>query len=201
MVNTWRDEDEDGAWGLGMLFDVRPPDPKVAKSNPRNRYQRPVSSWKPVDVAMEFRTRVEEMAPALTGYLTGKRNVIMLGATRKRLKTTPEIELALMDLFLAEEREVRAITAHPTMAYRFWIATWTRNMDRARAIVEASGTAPAAPESPKAPIYDYGGQLLVSGAPVDAVGSLSASDGTTFPDTPLGAKRLAKYEAYLKENK
>lgn len=192
MVSRW-DEDEVG-YGVGLLFEVDGPreTKRLSKRSPKNRHDRPQSEWTPNDIAAEFRSRIEAAVPALTGFVTGKNNGLMVAATRKRLRTTPEIEMALMEIFLVEEREVSAITMAPHKAFRFWLATWPRNMNRARDMVGLPPLgAPAASESDASPSAGYGDQYEASGG---SVGSLVASDGTEFPDTPLGRRRLAKYE-------
>lgn len=187
------DEDEVG-YGVGMLFEVDGPrkTKPLSKRSPKNRHQRPQSEWTPNDVAAEFRARIESAVPALTGFVTGKNNGLMVAATRQRLRTTADVELALMEIFLIEPREIAAITKAPHMAFRMWIATWPRNMNRARDMV---GLPPlGAPEASESLVDASVGTGSQPSSYEGSVGSLVASDGTEFPDTPLGRRRLAKYE-------
>ena len=175
------------------------PKVKVSKATAKTRHHRPRSEWTPNDVAAEFRERVQQAVPDLVGYLPLAKNGVLVAATRKRLRTTPEVELALMEIFLVEDSHLKTITKQPQAAFRLWISTWPRNMNRA--LEMAGRPALGATEASESHESDGVGFVPDSPAGRPEVPVLIASDGVSeFPDTTLGRKRLARFEEFLKRH-
>ena len=173
------DDGEDLA-GFGLVEPKDPPAVKVRKTDPKTRGKRPQHEWTPMDVAAEFSFLVGRKYPLLPGTVNVKQLSGALAKFRKQYDTTALIELELLRLFMADERNFRSIGDEAPHLYKLYLASFRTNMNRAR---ENLGLGRVAPIK----------------EPVVKIGTLTASDGRVFQNSMSGRIQLERYEQKLKE--
>ena len=173
------DDGEDLA-GFGLVEPKDAPQAKVRKSDPKTRGKRPQHEWTPMDVAAEFSFLVGRKYPLLPGTVNVKQLSGALAKFRKQYDTTALIELELLRLFMADERNFRSIGDEAPHLYKLYLASFRTNMNRAR---ENLGLGRVAPIK----------------EPVVKIGTLTASDGRVFQNSMSGRIQLERYEQRLKE--
>ena len=179
-MREYRDDGDDLA-GFGLVEPKDAPQPKIRKSDPKTRGRRPEHEWTPMDVAAEFSYRVGRKYPLLPGTVSVKQLSGALAKFRKQYDTNALIELELLKLFMADERNFQNIGDEAPMLYKMFLASFGKKMNQAR---ENLG-------------------LNKINAPIDTtvkMGTLQASDGRTFQNSLSGRAQLARYEKRLKEN-
>ena len=173
------DDGEDLA-GFGLVEPKDAPQAKVRKSDPKTRGKRPQHEWTPMDVAAEFSFLVGRKYPLLPGTVNVKQLSGALAKFRKQYDTTALIELELLRLFMADDRNFRTIGDEAPHLYKLYLASFRTNMNRAR---ENLGLGRVAPIK----------------EPVVKIGTLTASDGRVFQNSMSGRVQLERYEQRLKE--
>ena len=179
-MREYRDDGDDLA-GFGLVEPKDAVQPKIRKSDPKTRGRRPEHEWTPMDVAAEFSYRVGRKYPLLPGTVSVKQLSGALAKFRKQYDTNALIELELLKLFIADERNFQNIGDEAPMLYKMFLASFGKKMNQAR---ENLG-------------------LNKINAPIDTtvkMGTLQASDGRTFQNSLSGRAQLARYEQRLKEN-
>ncbi len=179
-MREYRDDGDDLA-GFGLVEPKDAVQPKIRKSDPKTRGRRPEHEWTPMDVAAEFSYRVGRKYPLLPGTVSVKQLSGALAKFRKQYDTNALIELELLRLFMADERNFQNIGDEAPMLYKMFLASFGKKMNQAR---ENLG-------------------LNKINAPIDTtvkMGTLQASDGRTFQNSLSGRAQLARYEQRLKEN-
>ena len=179
-MREYRDDGDDLA-GFGLVEPKDAVQPKIRKSDPKTRGRRPEHEWTPMDVAAEFSYRVGRKYPLLPGTVSVKQLSGALAKFRKQYDTNALIELELLKLFMADERNFQNIGDEAPMLYKMFLASFGKKMNQAR---ENLG-------------------LNKINAPIDTavkMGTLQASDGRTFQNSLSGRAQLARYEKRLKEN-
>jgi hypothetical protein len=179
-MRKWEDDGDDLA-GFGLIEPKDAPQPKIRKSDPRTRGRRPEHEWTPMDVAAEFSYRVGRKYPLLPGTVNVKQLSGALAKFRKQYDTNALIELELLRLFMADERNFQNIGDEAPFLYKMFLASFGKKMNQAR---ENLG-------------------LNKINAPVDTtvkMGTLKASDGRVFQNSLSGRAQLERYEKRLKEN-
>ncbi len=179
-MREYRDDGDDLA-GFGLVEPKDAVQPKVRKSDPKTRGRRPEHEWTPMDVAAEFSYRVGRKYPLLPGTVSVKQLSGALAKFRKQYDTNALIELELLRLFMADERNFQNIGDEAPMLYKMFLASFGKKMNQAR---ENLG-------------------LNKINALIDTavkMGTLQASDGRTFQNSLSGRAQLARYEKRLKEN-
>ena len=174
-------DDGDNLAGFGLVEPKDAPQPKIRKSDPKTRGRRAEHEWTPMDVAAEFSFRVGRKYPLLPGTVSVKQLSGALAKFRKQYDTNALIELELLRLFMADERNFQNIGDEAPMLYKMFLASFGKKMNQAR---ENLG-------------------LSKINAPIDTavkMGTLQASDGRTFQNSLSGRAQLARYEKRLKEN-
>jgi hypothetical protein len=174
-------DDGDNLAGFGLVEPKDASQPKIRKSDPKTRGRRPEHEWTPMDVAAEFSYRVGRKYPLLPGTVSVKQLSGALAKFRKQYDTNALIELELLKLFMADERNFTNIGDEAPMLYKMFLASFGKKMNQAR---ENLG-------------------LNKINAPIDTavkMGTLQASDGRTFQNSLSGRAQLARYEQRLKEN-
>ena len=174
-------DDGDDLAGFGLVEPKDAVQPKIRKSDPKTRGRRPEHEWTPMDVAAEFSYRVGRKYPLLPGTVSVKQLSGALAKFRKQYDTNALIELELLRLFMADERNFQNIGDEAPMLYKMFLASFGKKMNQAR---ENLG-------------------LNKINAPIDTtvkMGTLQASDGRTFQNSLSGRAQLARYEKRLKEN-
>ena len=174
-------DDGDNLAGFGLVEPKDAPQPKLRKSDPKTRGRRPEHEWTPMDVAAEFSYRVGRKYPLLPGTVSVKQLSGALAKFRKQYDTNALIELELLRLFMADERNFQNIGDEAPMLYKMFLSSFGKKMNQAR---ENLG-------------------LNKINAPINTavkMETLQASDGRTFQNSLSGRAQLARYEQRLKEN-
>jgi hypothetical protein len=176
------EDDGDSLAGFGLVEERDAPQPRIRKSDPKTRSKRPEHEWTPMDVAAEFSYRVGKRYPLLPGTVNVRQLSGALSKFRKQYNTTALIELELLRLFLADERNFDQIGDEAPFLYKKYLASFGKKMNQAR---ENLG-------------------LTKVNAPVETsvkIGILTASDGRVFQNSLSGRAQLERYEKRLGANK
>lgn len=179
-MRKWED-DSDNLAGFGLVEERAAPQATIRKSDPKTRGKRPEHEWTPMDVAAEFSYRVGKRYPLLPGTVNVRQLSGALSKFRKQYQTTALIELELLKLFMADERNFQSIGDEAPFLYKMYLASFGKKMNQAR---ENLG-------------------LNKVNAKVDTsvkVSTLTASDGKVFQNSLSGRAQLERYEKRLKEN-
>jgi hypothetical protein len=178
-MRKWED-DGDNLAGFGLVEERDAPQPKIRKSDPKTRGRRPEHEWTPLDVASEFSFRVGRKFPLLPGTVNVRQLAGALSKFRKQYETNALIELELLRLFMADERNFKNVGDEAPMLYKMFLASFKTKINQAR---ENLG-------------------LAKISAPIETVvkmGTLTASDGRVFQNSLSGRVQLDRYEKRLKE--
>lgn len=180
-MRKWED-DSDNLAGFGLVEERDAVQPKIRKSDPKTRGKRPEHEWTPMDVAAEFSYRVGKRYPLLPGTVNVRQLSGALSKFRKQYQTTALVELELLKLFMADERNFQNIGDEAPHLYKLYLASFGKKMNQAR---ENLG-------------------LNKVNAKVDTsvkVSTLTASDGKVFQNSLSGRAQLDRYEKRLGANK
>ena len=176
-MRKWED-DSDNLAGFGLVEERDAVQPKIRKSDPKTRGKRPEHEWTPMDVAAEFSYRVGKRYPLLPGTVNVRQLSGALSKFRKQYQTTALVELELLKLFMADERNFQSIGDEAPHLYKVYLASFGKRMNQAR---ENLG-------------------LNKVNAKVDTsvkVSTLTASDGKVFQNSLSGRAQLERYEKRL----
>jgi len=176
-MRKWED-DSDNLAGFGLVEERDAVQPKIRKSDPKTRGKRPEHEWTPMDVAAEFSYRVGKRYPLLPGTVNVRQLSGALSKFRKQYQTTALVELELLKLFMADERNFQNIGDEAPHLYKLYLASFGKKMNQAR---ENLG-------------------LNKVNAKVDTsvkVSTLTASDGKVFQNSLSGRAQLERYEKRL----
>ena len=180
-MRKWEDDGEDLA-GFGLVEPREAKQPRIRKSDPKTRGKRPEHEWTPMDVAAEFSYQVGRLYPLLPGTVNVKSLSGALAKFRGQYNTTALIELELLRLFMADERNFDQIGDEAPFLYKKYLASFGKKMNQAR---ENLG-------------------LTKVNAPIETsvkIGTLTASDGRVFQNSLSGRAQLERYEKRLGANK
>ena len=176
-MRKWED-DSDSLAGFGLVEERDAVQPTIRKSDPKTRGKRPEHEWTPMDVAAEFSYRVGKRYPLLPGTVNVRQLSGALSKFRKQYQTTALVELELLKLFMADERNFQNIGDEAPFLYKMYLASFGKKMNQAR---ENLG-------------------LNKVNAKVDTsvkVSTLTASDGKVFQNSLSGRAQLERYEKKL----
>ena len=180
-MRKWEDDGEDLA-GFGLVEPKEAAQPRIRKSDPKTRGKRPEHEWTPMDVAAEFSYQVGRLYPLLPGTVNVKSLSGALAKFRGQYNTTALIELELLRLFIADERNFEQIGDEAPFLYKKYLASFGKKMNQARANLG----------------------LTKVNAPVETsikIGTLTASDGRVFQNSLSGRAQLERYEKRLGASK
>ena len=166
--------------GFGLVEPREAPQPKIRKSDPRTRGKRPEHEWTPMDVAAEFSFQVGRIYPLLPGTVNVKSLSGALAKFRKQYETTALIELELLRLFMADERNFKEVGDEAPLLYKKFLASFKTKINQAR---ENLGLA----------------KINAKIANPVTSGTLTASDGRVFQNSISGRTQLERHEKRLKE--
>jgi len=158
------------------------PQPTIRKSDPKTRGKRPEHEWTPMDVAAEFSFRVGRKYPLLPGTVNVKQLSGALAKFRKQYATTPLIELELLRLFMADERNFKDIGDEAPFLYKIYLASFGKKMNQARDNLGLNKITAKLDTSPTS-------------------ARLSASDGRTFQNSISGRAQLERHEKRLSDKR
>jgi hypothetical protein len=168
--------------GFGLVEPKDAPQQKLSKRDPKTRGKRPEHEWTPMDVAAEFSFWVGRKYPLLPGTVNVRALSGALSKFRKQYGTTALIELELLRLFVADDRNFKQIGDEAPHLYKLYLASFGKKMNQAR---ENLGLAKVAPLK----------------EPVVKIGTLAASDGREFQNSLSGRAQLERYEKRLRETR
>mgnify|MGYP003336807335 CR=1 FL=1 len=178
-MRKWQDDGDDLA-GYGLVEPKDVPGPKVRRSDPKTRGRRPQHEWTPMDVAAEFSYQVGRKYPLLPGTVNVSKLSGALRKFRTQYQTTALIELELLRLFMADERNFKDIGDEAPHLYKMYLASFGKKMNQARANLGLNKVTAKIDTTPKA-------------------STLTASDGRVFQNSMSGRVQLERYEQRLKE--
>ena len=177
VVNRWQDEDSEiGGWGL-LEPAYASKTNKVSKRDPKTRHQRPQEEWTAADVASEFAVRVYDRVRGIPGLVSTKDLRGALAANRARFGVSATIEMAVMEKFFGDERNITAIKTSPRKAHGIFLNFITSNIN---SVTEEMGMDEAPLDTEIAVEYVY------------------ASDGKKFDNSMPGRKALEMYEEKIR---
>lgn len=174
VVNRWS-EDDDNIAGVGLFEDeVKPVEKKIPKNDPKTRGLRPQAEWTPADVASEFAARLYSKIRGIPGLVNTRALWGALARNRKQFGVTAAQEMAALERFLGDERNLLAIKRNAKGAHGMFLNAITRQL------AENAAITPEVVDKPKVAEYVY------------------ASDGKEFDNSMYGRNRLRIYEESLK---
>ena len=180
-MRKWED-DGDNLAGFGLVEPKDAPQPKVRKSDPKTRGKRPEHEWTAMDVAAEFSYQVGRKYPLLPGTVSVKQLSGALRSFRVKYGTTPLVELELLRLFMADERNFKDLGDEAPLLYKKYLASFGTKMNQARENLGLN-------------------KVMAKVETGTASGTISASDGRVFQNTLAGRAQLERHEKRLqKEN-
>ena len=173
------DDDGEDLAGFGLVEERDAPQPKIRKSDPKTRGRRPEHEWTPMDVAAEFSFRVGRKYPLLPGTVSVKQLSGALAKFRKQYDTNALIELELLRLFMADERNFRDIGDEAPHLYKMYLASFGKKMNQARDNLGLN-------------------KVTAPSETVVKMGTLTSSDGRVFQNSLSGRTQLERHEKKLK---
>jgi Helix-turn-helix domain len=177
-MRKYEDDGEDLA-GFGLVENRDAPQPKIKRSDPKTRGRRPEHEWSPMDVAAEFSFRVGRKYPLLPGTVNVKNLSGALAKFRKQYDTNALIELELLRLFMADERNFKDIGDEAPHLYRIYLASFGKKMNQARENLGLN-------------------KVTAPSETVVKMATLTASDGRVFQNSMSGRAQLERHENRLK---
>jgi hypothetical protein len=171
VVNRWQDDDDAGVFGL--LEGETPGGASPAVKKKAHRSEKDLSSWTASDVASEFAVRVYAKVRGIPGLVNTKRLAIALAANRKKFGVTATQELAALEKFFADERNMATIKKFPKNSHGIFLNAITHYLAENVSVEVAIATEEQA-------VYVY------------------ASDGKQFDNSMPGRASMARYEDKLK---
>lgn len=186
VVNKWQDDGDD-IGGVGLFEDEKPAVLKhklsTDKRDPKTRGRRPQEEWTAADVAVEFSYLLSKKFPYLPGTFQTSPLRGALAKNRKQWGFTAIIELELLRLFIADDRNWRDAEQKPDLLYKRYLKMFTTHLTQAHSNLGLP--------SPR--------QLADAGTTYEKADEfVYATDGREFDNSIPGRKRLAKYEEKLK---
>ena len=172
-------DDGDELAGFGLIEPKDEPAKKISKRDPKTRGKRPEHEWTPMDVAAEFSFRVGRKYPLLPGTVNVRALSGALSKFRKQYGTTALIELELLRMFKADERNFKQIGDEAPNLYKLYLASFGKKMNQAR---ENLGL----------------GRVASEKTPTVKMPTLTASDGRQFQNSMSGRAQLERYETKLR---
>jgi AraC-like DNA-binding protein/biotin operon repressor len=175
MVNKWKEEDDD-QMSFGLIESATPQAP-VRKTDPKTRHMRPQEEWTAMDVACEFAVRVYDNIRGIPGMVNTMNLRGALATNRKKHGITAAHEMAIMDKFFGDSRNLAQMKKSPRHTLNIFMAYFTNNIASVQNAVTIEQALQIADE------LEY----------------LYASDGKKFEKTISGRADLEYYEKKLKE--
>lgn len=171
VVNRWKDDDDVG--GFGLLEGETPGGASPAEKKKIHRSEKARDKWTAQDVASEFAVKVYEKVRGIPGLVNTKRLAIALAQNRKKFGVTSVQELAALDKFFSDERNLATIRKFPKNSHGIFLNAVTKYLAEN---VSVETSVAVAEEN----MYVY------------------ASDGKPFDNSMPGRAAMARYEEKLK---
>lgn len=175
MNRKWREEQErdDAIGGIGKL-DSEGSGPTPSKKDTKTRGKRPPAEWTVRDVAAEFSFLVGRKFPWLPGTVNVNHLAGALAKMRSTYQTTALIELEILKMFMADEKNFKDVGDEAPHLYKRYLAMFRTHMNKARANIGLVN-----------PTDDIGDEFVY------------ASDGRKFDNNIVGRAALERYEKKL----
>lgn len=184
MNKAWREEQERDSeiGGVGKLEDEEMDVYKVTANvrQTKTRGRRPMEQWTVFDVAAEFSYLVGKKFPWLPGTVNVNALAGALRKMRSQNQTTALVELELLKMFIADEKNFKNVGNEAPHLYKIYLAMFRTHMNQARKNLGLNVLGDASQEV------------------IDAPDTLTASDGRTFDNTIVGRKALERHEERLR---
>jgi len=176
------EDDGDNLTGFGLVEPKDAPQPKIRKSDPKTRGRRPEHEWTAMDVAAEFSFQVGRKYPLLPGTVSVKSLSGALAKFRKQYETNALIELELLRLFMADEKNFKNIGDEAPFLYKMFLASFGKKMNQARDNLGLNKITAKLDTTPSS-------------------ATISASDGRTFQNSISGRAQLERHEKRLSDKR
>jgi predicted transcriptional regulator len=193
--DRWRPKGEDTSGddelgGFGLFDDEKPAVVKhklsTDKRDPKTRGRRPQEEWTAADVAVEFSYLLSRKYPYLPGTFQTSPLRGALAKNRKQYGITAIIELEILRLFMADERNHRDAEQKPSILYKRYLSMFKTHLTEAHKNLGLP--------SPR--------DLADSDVEREEVSEfVYASDGRAFDNSIPGRRKLSLYEQKLQEQK
>ena len=184
-MKMWKDED-DSIGGVG-LFEEEVQEKfapkKMSKRDPRTRRQRPDYEWTTRDTAAEFSDRLRKHFPELPPLVNTRNLGAVLAKYRKELGTNALVELELIDMFFADEKNLSYVARVPAKAMGAFLTLFKSRLDDALDRLSMRTT-----QRGDANQVDRDSSFIYS------------SDGIKFENNLVGRKALELHEERLARN-
>jgi hypothetical protein len=183
---------DDAIGGFGLLDEPAKVDParaRVNKRDVRTRGKRPEYEWTTYDVAAEFAYRIGRMYPYTPGLINIKDTEGALRRQRTKYKLNAIIELEVMRMFLADERNLLGVTEAPEKIHRKFLSKFPEYLPRAFDALGFENDRRVDPDATPAASASVSDKFVYS------------SDGRKFDNSLIGRRRRDQHEETLKGNK
>jgi len=180
MNKSWREEQakDDSIGGVGKMESETPRTPP-SKKDTKTRGLRPAAEWTSRDVAAEFSYLVGKKFPWLPGTVNVSHLAGALAKQRNQYQTTALVELELLKMFMADQKNFIGIGNEAPYLYKKFLMMFKTHLVKA---------------------HNNLGIVLpnVQGVSEDITTDvIYASDGRTFDNTIAGRSALERYEKKL----
>jgi hypothetical protein len=180
MNKSWREEQakDDSIGGVGKLESETPRTPP-SKKDTKTRGLRPTAEWTSRDVAAEFSYLVGKKFPWLPGTVNVGHLAGALAKQRNQYQTTALVELELLKMFMADQKNFIGIGNEAPYLYKKFLMMFKTHLVKA---------------------HNNLGIVLpnVQGVSEEInTDVVYASDGRTFDNTIAGRSALERYEKKL----
>lgn len=184
-MEMWKDED-DSIGGVGLFEEEvqkKLAPKKMPRRDPRTRRQRPDYEWTTRDTAAEFSERLRKHFPELPPLVNTRNLGAVLAKYRKDLGTNALVELELIDMFFADEKNLSYVARVPAKAMGAFLTLFKSRLDDALDRLSMSTT-----QRGDANQVDRDSSFIYS------------SDGIKFENNLVGRKALELHEGRLARN-
>ena len=182
---------DDSIGGFGLLDEPVSADPARAKVNRRDvrtRGRRPQSEWTTYDVAAEFAFRIGVLFPYTPGLINIKDTEGALRRQRAKFRLNPLVELEVMRMFFADERNLMGVADAPEKVHKRFLSKFPEYLPRAYEAMGFDNDRRVEPQTPGTTPASVTEKFIF------------ASDGRQFDNSLIGRRRLEQHELSLKGN-
>ena len=183
---------DDSIGGFGLLDEPVSVDParaKVDRRDVRTRGRRPKSEWTTYDVAAEFAYEIGRRFPYTPGLINIKATEGALRRQRSQHGINPLVELEVMRMFFADERNLFGVTDAPEKIHRKFLSKFPEYLPRAYDAMGFENDRRVEPPVPGVTPASVTEKFIF------------ASDGRRFDNSFIGRRRLEQHEISLRGEK
>ncbi len=183
MNRKWQEEQEadNSIGGIGKLDSEDAPK-SVPRNKPATRGKRPQEHWTVHDVAAEFSFLVGRRFPWLPGTVNVNSLAGALQRMRTKHQTTALVELELLKMFIADDRNFKNVGNEAPHLYKIYLAMFRTHMNKARQNLGLNLLKETVESKGEVEVEESKEEMLYS------------LDGTPFHNTLMGRNALARYE-------